>query len=100
MIGQRAAHDAQRRTLSHAQRAVTPVLANEALHRLLLAALALMRPTTAMVASVAPPRIAVYGGSGYIGNRVCQALCDRRLRRRLHLANGKAVYGGDIIGFN
>ena len=53
-----------------------------------------------MVASVAPPRIAVYGGSGYIGNRVCQALCDRRLRRRLHLANGKAVYGGDIIGFN
>jgi len=44
--------------------------------RLLLAALALLRPTTATVASVAPPRIAVYGGSGYIGSRVCQALSN------------------------
>ena len=76
-----------------------PVLANEALLRLLLAALALLRPTTAMVASV--PSLAMRG-SGYIGKPRLPGAERRRLRHRLHLANGNATtdYGSDSIDFD
>ena len=98
MIGQRASHDAQRRVLCGPS-VHQSVLANEALLRLLLAALALLRPTTAMVASV--PSLAMRG-SGYIGKPRLPGAERRRLRHRLHLANGNATtdYGSDSIDFD